>query len=94
MKVAKGKIQQACHLGEEIPKLGRQRNGDYKPQSSVGIVDTHGKPKIHGNRNRKTSEREWNNAFVKHAYENVPSLGNKWEEPECHVLPHNCNVAG
>jgi len=38
-------MQQACHLGEEIPKLGRKRERNCKPQSSVGMVDTGGKTK-------------------------------------------------
>ncbi|KAJ7422442.1 hypothetical protein BTVI_13968 [Pitangus sulphuratus] len=83
MKVAKDKTQQACHLGGQIPKLGRKPNRDYRPQSSVETVDTHGKPKIHGNGKKKeTSETEWSNAFLRNTYENVHSLGNKWEEPE------------
>lgn len=41
MKVAKGKIQQFCHLGEEISKLGRKGNRDYKPESSVEMMCGH-----------------------------------------------------
>lgn len=51
MKAAKDKAQQACQLGEEIPKLRRKGERNYKPQSSVGMVDTGGKLKIHGNKN-------------------------------------------
>lgn len=41
---------------------------------------------------KETSETEWNNAFVKDMHENVHSLRNKWEEPECHMLLHGNNV--
>ena len=51
--MAKDKSQQAYQLGEEIPKLRGKGERDYKPHPSVGIVDTGGKPKIHGNRNKR-----------------------------------------
>lgn len=40
-----------CQLGEEIPKQGRKGERNYKPQSSVGMVDIGGKLKIRGNKN-------------------------------------------
>lgn len=72
-----------------MPKLERKIERDYKPQTSVGMVDTRKKQRFMTAGTKETSETRWNKAFLKGIYTNVHNLGNKQEEPECHVLLHN-----
>lgn len=87
-------MAKACHLDEEIPKLGRKGSRDYKPRSNVEMVDTNGKPKDPWQQEQKRPQNRVEQCLCKAYIEYVPSLGNKWEEPENPMLLHNCNVVG